>query len=190
MKPALACCAAIAAGVTLAAPCAPAQAPASATPSTAVQSVPMYTFPGNTMYARLDTVGTAITIAGPRERAFHALRSVYAALQVPVTDADSAAGWLGNLRLIRTYALGPMALSSALDCGTGMSGPVADEARVQLAVVTFLLPAGADATSVRTALVAQSQSLEGAQSDRVLCSTKGYLEDWIRSRLRAALQRP
>ena len=53
---------------------------------------------------------------GGRAQAFHALRSVYAQLQVPLTLVDSASGWLGTLRLIRTYTLGPMRLSRALDC--------------------------------------------------------------------------
>ncbi len=181
---------AIVLGLALAA-AARAQTPATApAPTTAMQSVPLYNFPGNTMYARLDTIGTAVTVAGPKAQAFHALRGVYAELQVPVADADSAAGWLGALHLTRTYSLGRMRMSSALDCGSGMSGPVADDARIQMALVTFVVPAGADSTSVRTAVVAQSQSLGGEQSDRVLCNTKGYLEDWIVQRLRRQLARP
>ncbi len=172
---------------------APARAQAPATqpaPTTAMQSVPLYNFPGNTMYARLDTIGTAVTVTGPKAQVFHALRAVYGELQVPVMDADSAAGWLGALHLTRTYALGRMRMSSALDCGSGMSGPVADDARIQMALVTFVAPAGADSSSVRTAVVAQSQSLGGAASDRVLCNTKGYLEDWIVQRVRRQLARP
>ncbi len=168
-----------------------AQAPAGPiTPTTAVQPVPLYNFPGNTMYARLDTIGTAVTVAAPKAQVFHALRAVYGELQVPVADADSAAGWLGALHLTRTYSLGRLRMSSALDCGSGMSGPVADDARIQMALVTFVVPAGADSSSVRTAVVAQSQSIGGERSDRVLCNTKGYLEDWIVGRLRRQLARP
>ena len=171
-------------GAVLAAgPVALAQGSTASTTTQAAASLMLFNPPGSSFYARLDTIGHAVTVAGKRADVFHALRSVYADLQIPLTLVDSANGWLGTLRLVRTYTLGPMRLSRALDCGSEMTGPVADDSRVELAVVTFTLPEGANATSVRTAVVASSQSIGGEQRDRVQCSTTGYLEEWIRGRL-------
>ena len=164
---------------------APARAQTSSASTTTQAAAPLMLFnpPGTSYYASLDTIGTAVTVRGARAQAFHALRSVYAELQVPLTLEDSASGWLGTLHLIRTYTLGTMRLSRALDCGSEMTGPVADDARIELALVTFVRAVGADSVAVRTALVASSRSVTGEQRDRVQCSTKGYLEDWIRGRL-------
>ncbi len=163
------------------------------TPSTTTQAASpllLYNPPGSSYYARLDTIGTAVPVSGSSARIFHALRSVYADLKIPLTLVDSANGWLGTLQLVRTYTLGPMRLSRALDCGSEMTGPVADDSRVELAVVTFVLPEGPENSSLRTAVVASSQSLNGEQRDRVQCSTTGYLEEWIRGRVLLRAARP
>ncbi len=180
--------AALVIALSLAARPAPAQSTASTTTQQA-SSLPLYTYPGFTFHVSLDTVGRAAAGAAPRAAAFRALRAVYAELKVPRTDVDSVAGGLGTLRLIRTQSLGSYPLSRLLDCGRGMSGPVADNARVQMALVTFVAAGGADSTSVRTALVASAQSLDGASGDRAVCSSTGFLESWMRERLLELVRR-
>ncbi len=165
---------------------------AQSTASTTTQqasSLPLYTYPGFTLHVSLDTIGRAVAVATPRALAFRSLRAVYAELKVPLTDVDSAAGWLGTLRLIRTQSLGRFPLSRLLDCGRGMNGPVADNARVQMALVSFVSARAEDSASVRTALVASAQSLDGASGDRAVCSSTGFLESWMRVRLLELVRR-
>jgi hypothetical protein len=177
--------AALLVALTLAARPVSAQVTASTT-TPAGNALPLYTYPGFTFHVSLDTVGVPVTMALPPALAFSALRYAYADLHVPLTLDDSAAGWLGTLHLIRTQSLGTLWLSQVVDCGVGMTGPIADNARVQLAIVSFVGRGTSDSTAtVRTALLASAQSLGGQSSDRVLCTSRGALEAWIRSRITA-----
>jgi hypothetical protein len=151
---------------------------------------PIANFPGLTTPVALDTAGTARRVASTPGRVFAALRVVYEELDVPLAIADSVGGIIGNLRFLRIRTLGGQRLSRYLNCGAGMTGPLADNGRLQMAVASTILPGSGDSLVVRTAIVAAASSLEGASRDAVGCTTNGALELQVHDRMLAALARP
>lgn len=137
---------------------------------------PIVTFPGLTAPVALDTTGNAIRIAAPPGVIYTTLRAMYGELKVPLEVDDSVGGMLGNLRMLKIRSLGKTRLSLVVDCGGGMSGPLADNARVQMAMVSMLKPITPDTTEVRTAIVAAATSLEGSLRDPIGCSSSRQFE--------------
>jgi hypothetical protein len=133
-------------------------------------------FPGLTTPVALDTTGNATRIAAPAGTLYARLRVMYKDLQIPLEVDDSVSGMLGNLRMLKIRSLGKTRLSQIVNCGGGMSGPLADNARVQMAMVSMLKPISADTTEVRTAVIAAATSLEGSQRDPIACNTFGQFE--------------
>ena len=83
-------------------------------------------------------------------RIYGKLRLEYARMDVPVSLDDSLTGMIGNLRLLRVRKLAGVQLSRSISCGGGISGPLADDSRVQLALVSMVKPVSADSSDVRT----------------------------------------
>lgn len=135
--------------------------------------------PGYGGYISLDTLGVPTTVAGQRDSVFSRLRETYRRLQVRLDLEDKETGMLGALRLTRTQTFAGTVLSRVVDCGPGAYGSFADNARVQLALVTFVAPAGADSTLVRTALIASAQPVDGAANGTQTCRSTGFVENQI-----------
>lgn len=146
--------------------------------------------PGFTAWVRLDTVGQAVRVAAPPAAVFAALRAVYAELRVATTLDDSAGGILGTLRPLHLSTLAGSSLSRSLECGAGISGLYADNARVDLVIATMIAPAPGDSTAIRTALVASAQTMDGPARPRLLCLSKGFIESWVRTHVLARVAGP
>ena len=160
-------------------------------PSTAYaqRARPIVTFPGLTTPVALDTAGNTIRIAASPGVIYTTLRAMYGELKVPLEVDDSVSGMLGNLRMLRIRSLGRTRLSQVVNCGGGMSGPLADNARVQMAMVSMLKPITPDTTEVRTAVVAAATSLEGASRDPIGCSSSGQFEIKFHEQLARSIHR-
>ncbi|MFN8580067.1 MAG: hypothetical protein U0163_03700 [Gemmatimonadaceae bacterium] len=153
----------------------------------AAQKRPIVSFPGLTAPVSLDTAGTAYRVPGSPARAYGELRRLFAAMKITVTVDDSVSGMLGTLRQTAIQRFANSRLSDWLNCGGGMSGPLADNARVQLAFVSMLKPAPGDSTDLRSFIVGVATSLEGSLRDPIRCNTTGILEVRVRDQLLKAL---
>lgn len=139
----------------------------------------------------LDTlVSSRDTVAAPAAQVFAAVRAAYAALKIPRDLADSANGQLGTLRMRASNALGGELLSTYFNCGQGITGPNADQWRLQLAVVTFVQPAGEGRSRLGTGVAAEAQDMSGVSTAPAMCGSSGLLEARILKEVRARLAAP
>lgn len=130
-----------------------------------------------------DGAATTDVVAASREAVWSALVASYAELGLEVNHLDSASGQMG-LRSVRVpRRVGGERLSTYLDCGTGLSGTIADTYRVTLTMLTGVAP-GAGGMRLTTDIAAQAVSNEGASGAPVRCSTKGRLEERLHAMVR------
>jgi len=108
-----------------------------------------------------------------------ALRDV--GLPLPVMDAAIRTALVENHTVMRT--LGTERLSRFLDCGSDITGYVADTHRIRLTVRSWLEPEGRN-TRLHTRVEATATSVEG-RPGRITCSSRGELEYRIAQALRA-----
>jgi hypothetical protein len=153
--------------------------------------------PGN-MVAELNTANGAFnfrastegaaksdTIPESPEKLWPLLGQVYEALSIPVQVRNAEAGVLGSVDFKATRRLGDHRLSMFLNCGSTITGSMADQAEITMTVATQVRPAdvSGDRSEVST-LVKGSARQHGLSSSQTDCTSTGRLEDMIVTRLR------
>ena len=122
----------------------------------------------------------AVTVPAPPARAWEAVRETYTALGIPMGTSDAQKGTYGNQQFVVRRHLGGTALSRYLQCGqTAAGAPIAETYRITLSVMSAVQPAPGGASHVHTQVGASAQSIEGASSGPVPCSSTGVLETRI-----------
>jgi len=119
-------------------------------------------------------------IAASPSRAFDALKVVYEELGIPPGTNDPATGRIGNTDFWKQRRLGNEAMSTYLNCGESFTGPVANNYRIYISLLSVIRPDGKGASELETAFHAQAQNMEGSSADRISCGSTGRLEERIR----------
>lgn len=134
---------------------------------------------------RPDYVGSFV-VPEPRDRLWPLLSAVYRELGLPAPGVDEST-WTAEVANHNvTRRLGNTRLSLLVDCGSNMTGQLADTHRIRLAVRTWLVPAGGDSTEVHTRVDALASSME--LSGTFTCFSRGELERRIANALEARAQ--
>jgi len=128
-------------------------------------------------------VNSKAAIPAPPSRVFDALKSVYEDLGVPPGTHDPATGRIGNTDFWKSRQFANEPMSTFLSCGESLTGPVANNYRIYMSLVSMVHPDGKGASEVETAFSAQAQNMEGTSGDRIACGTTGKLEERIRKAL-------
>lgn len=132
------------------------------------------------VYRTTVTANAKAPIAAAPDRAFQALKAVYEELGVPPGTHDPATGRLGNTDFWKSRRLANEALSNFINCGESFTGPVANNYRIYMSLLSVIRPDGKGASELETAFVASAQNMEGSSSDRIACGSTGRLEERIR----------
>jgi hypothetical protein len=119
-------------------------------------------------------------IAAAPSRAFEAVKTVYGELGIPPGTNDPATGRFGNTDFWKTRRLGNEALSGYLNCGESFTGPIANNYRIYISLISIVRPDGKGASELETAFSAQAQNMDGTSADRIACGSTGRLEERIR----------
>ena len=122
-------------------------------------------------------------IAAAPSRAFEALKAVYEELGIPAGTHDPTTGRIGNTDFWKQRRLGSEAMSAYLNCGESFTGPVANNYRIYMSLISVIRPDGKGASELETAFSAQAQNMEGSSGDRIACGSTGRLEERIRKSL-------
>jgi hypothetical protein len=130
----------------------------------------------------LDSMAVRTEVPASRGEVFQvAAAALEHEFKIELKLRDSVSGVVGNLELVRLRRLEKYPLSRYVSCGSGMTGPNADNYRVFLAVAAFVDSLEPNKTVLGVALAAAAQDLQGGNSKYpVACSSTGALEAQVR----------
>lgn len=131
---------------------------------------------GRTGRILADTMGATFQVPVGAGRTFAALRAVFADLNVPVAEGDSARLQIGNPGFLKRGSFAGRRMSAWFDCGNNMSGPRADNYRLDIGLIAFVTAAGPDAATLRTAAIGTALDVGEASRPTVACLSSGALE--------------
>jgi hypothetical protein len=121
-------------------------------------------------------VGQTVVLA-PTEQVWQVLPSVFEQLEIPVTQLDPRVPEIGNVgywaRRIEGRRMG-----SYIDCGTNLSGQIANLYEIRLSVVTTL-SAGPEGSTVVTTTVDAYGKPRTTSGNQVHCQSRQALEERI-----------
>jgi hypothetical protein len=124
----------------------------------------------------LDTLGILYDFEAPVGSVFEAAERAAQELKLRVAFREPTSGMLGNLKWVRSASIAGEQASRFLDCGGGVTGPIADRDRLTLAWGVLLEPHGLSRTRGRLALVGEALDMSGHAADPAACFTTGVLE--------------
>jgi len=124
-------------------------------------------------------------VAAPPADAFAVLDSVYAEIGLDVTTRNPREGMVASAghRLVR---LNDRRASYWVDCGTSISGPVADESQVLVNVTSVVTPVAGGGALLTTRVDAEARArgtMEGFRD----CTSTGRLEALLLEQVRGRL---
>jgi hypothetical protein len=133
-----------------------------------------------TTYRTTVAPNAKFSVEAAPDRVLAATRAAYDDLGIPIAVADPTTGQVTSNTFSKTSALGKTAISTYLECGRAMIGPIADNYRVYMTVTSVVRPNGKGGSELETAFTAYARNMEGTSGDRVACGTTGQLEERIR----------
>ena len=133
--------------------------------------------PGFSTAILLDSVASVYTVAAPRKAVFGAAVQALQELDVPIEAVDANRGIIVTTSIVRMHRLGKMRLTQIMSCGTNITGLIADQFRLTMAVAVIADSVGPTETKLRLALAGGAESVDGASKPSVMCSTTGVLEE-------------
>jgi hypothetical protein len=179
--PAGVCAAALAA---VAAACAPAaQSPLDRHESDRTVTVQADTWRTDVTLRYRDHVAIA-DVPAPRREVWEHLTRAWEEVGLPEPVVDRSGYSLTVTNYAVTRRLGRTSMSNYLNCGSSLTGPIADTHRITLSVRTILEPASPDTTEVHTRVDAVATPTAGGSTASSVCSSRGVLEAQIASRVK------
>jgi hypothetical protein len=127
----------------------------------------------------MDTLASEYTVNAPTGKTFAAAAQVFKTLGLNATVRDSVGGLIGNEEFNRTRTLVGSQMSTWLNCGSGMTGPNADNYRITIALMIIIDPAVNNTTKMRIGMVGSGANIVGNSTEPVACGTTGRLEERI-----------
>ena len=124
----------------------------------------------------LDTVGSVVEVKAPPTKVYDATIAAFGELGIPVNAKDPARGIVAATRFAKMHSLAGKTMSELFSCGSGPTGPHADEWRLDIAVAALLDAGAAGSTRLRLATVTSAQDVQGSARDPLPCSSTGRLE--------------
>ncbi len=123
-------------------------------------------------------------------RVFDALRAVYEELGIPPGTHDPTTGRIGNVDFWKQRRLANEAMSTFIHCGESFTGPVANNYRIYISLMSIVRPDGKGQSELETAFSAAAQNMEGSSGDRIACGSTGRLEERIRKAVLVKIGQP
>ena len=108
------------------------------------------------------------------------LVAAYADVGIEAKTVDATNGRVGNIKFIMTRKMVGGAVSRYLNCGSTVTGPLADQGRVTASMTTDITPDGKGGTSMVTSIQASARRVDGTSADALDCGSTGELEELLR----------
>ncbi|MDE3128653.1 MAG: hypothetical protein KGL38_11645, partial [Gemmatimonadota bacterium] len=115
----------------------------------------------------------------PLATVWNALGLAYDAIGVELTLVDPPAHRAGSVSFIRRGTMNGEPVSHFANCGSGMTGPIADARRVYFSAITTATAVDATHTQLMTDVHAFAVDVSGSSNDRVECGSTGALEQLL-----------
>jgi hypothetical protein len=147
--------------------------------------------PGFTTQTALDTMTAPEELDAPYGKVYTAVIAAFDEMKIPLDTRDSSHGLVGNLTLTRRGSLAGSQMSRWLNCGTGITGPNADNWRIYIAVAALLdRVTTTNKTQLRVAMLAGAQDMQGNSKDPVVCASSGGIETKVLELVKKKISAP
>ena len=124
----------------------------------------------------LDTIMLVSDQDAPAGKVWAAAEKVFYDLKIPTDTRDSAKGVIGVVRYTRSGMMDGKAMSQVLSCGISITGPNADNFRINMVLIAIVTAVSPTTSKLGVAYVGSGLDMRGSSTNPVMCNTTGRLE--------------
>jgi hypothetical protein len=124
----------------------------------------------------IDTIAIETKLAAPPGKVFLGAVDGFKGLNIPLEVRDSVGGLVGVTAYKKSRAMAGSQMSKWFNCGAGMTGPNADNYRLDIAFMVIVDKDGATGTRLRVGAIGSGVDVAGNAKDPVACASSGLLE--------------
>jgi hypothetical protein len=150
------------------------------------------TYTGTTTEVRLsgDNMPESEVVAAPLDNTWKAALETFQALGFKVDQVDPNQHTVGTHAHRVRRTLNGVRLSQIFDCGTDLTGVIADNKQIRMDVEIGVTGSGLNESTVSTRIHGVAYAVEGTSTDPMRCGTKGFLEKRILEDVKARATKP
>ena len=100
---------------------------------------------------------------------------------------DSVGGVVGATKYVKSSYMGTVPMSKVLNCGTSITGPNADNFRINIALVAIVSQVSATKSKLGIGFVGSWLDMRGSSADPVVCASTGQFEGEFSARVKTIL---
>jgi hypothetical protein len=124
----------------------------------------------------IDTIAIETKLAAAPAKVFLGAIEGFKGLNIPLEVRDSVGGLVGVTAYKKSRAMAGAQMSKWFNCGAGMTGPNADNYRLDIAFIAIIDKDGAANTRLRVGAIGSGVDVAGNAKDPVACASSGLLE--------------
>ena len=136
----------------------------------------------------MDTIMFVTDHEGSAGKVWSAAAKVFYDYKIATDLRDSIAGTVGATKYVKSTYMVNFPMSRVLNCGTSITGPNADNFRINIALVAIVSQVGPDKTKLGVGFVGSGLDMRGSSTDAVICASTGLLEADFAERVRKILK--
>lgn len=100
---------------------------------------------------------------------------------------DSVGGVVGTTKYVKSAYLGSFPMAKVLNCGMSITGPNADNFRINIALVAIISQVSATKSKLGIGFVGSGLDMRGNSTDAVVCASTGQYEADVAAKVRKIL---
>ena len=135
----------------------------------------------------LDTIMLVTDQDAPAGKVWAAAEKVFYDLKIPTDTRDSVKGVIGVVKYTRSGMMDGKAMSQVLSCGISITGPNADNFRINMVLMAIITVTSPTTSKLGVAYVGSGLDMRGSSTNPVMCNTTGRLEIDFAERLKKRL---
>ena len=159
-------------------------------PVVGAQSAPIrvrVTLPAYRQAIALDTIMFVTDQVGTSAKVWAAAARVFYDYKISTDLRDSTGGVVGTTKYVKSTYMVNFPMSRVLNCGMSITGPNADNFRINIALAAIVSSTGPDKVKLGVGFVGSGIDMRGNSTDPVICASTGILEADFAERVKKLL---
>lgn len=136
----------------------------------------------------IDTIMLVTDHDAPAAAVWKAAEKVFYDLKITTDTRDSVGGIIGIVKYVKSSYLGKDRMSKVFNCGLSITGPNADNFRINMALVAMVSGVSNAKSKLGVGFAGSGLDMRGSSTDPVVCASTGWLEADFAARVTAILK--
>ena len=136
----------------------------------------------------IDTIMFVTEHDAPAAAVWKAAEKVFYDMKITTDTRDSVRGVVGIVKYVKSSYMGNERMSKVFNCGQSITGPNADNFRINIALVAIVSAKSPAKSQLGVGFAGSGLDMRGSSSDPIVCASTGWIEADFAERVKKILK--